>query len=308
MSESQPVRYVIEETEGDSIPTKLIVENAQSDPIVQQSDPIKDFIAATKPHLVIMTPCYNSSMYVGYTQSLIATLFLCKENGIEANVVFCRNDSLVSRARNNLVAKAMYNKSATHFLFIDADITWNPIDVVKLIVADKHIVGGIYPIKNYNWDGLMNNHPRNSIEAIKSRYETSIFKNRLSLPEFTKMNMVRYNINHESNTLNVEKNLTKVRHLATGFMMIKRQTFDMMFKAFSHTKYTDDVSFLEGDENLNAYALFDCGVENDHYFSEDWMFCDRWRKMGGEIYVDVTISLDHTGIETFSGCFLSSVA
>jgi hypothetical protein len=301
-TESKPVRYVIEETEG----TDETIQEVTSEPL--KSDPIKDFIAATKPHLIIMTPCYNSSMYVGYTQSLIATLFMCLEYGIIAKVIFCRNDSLVSRARNNLVAKAMHNKDATHFLFIDADITWSPIDVVKLILADKHIVGGIYPIKNYNWDGLMSSHPRNSIEAIKSRYETSIFKNRLSLPEFTKMNMVRYNINHESNVLAVEKNLTKVRHLATGFMMIKRQTFDMMFKAFSHTKYTDDVSFLEGDENLNAYALFDCGVENDHYFSEDWMFCDRWRKMGGEIFVDVTISLDHTGIETFSGCFLSSVA
>ena len=305
---SEPVRYVIEETD-EPIASQPIIENdpIASQPIIE-NDPIKEFIDATKPHLVIMTPCYNSSMYVGYTQSLIATLFLCKEYGIVANVVFCRNDSLVSRARNNLVAKAMHNKDATHFLFIDADITWSPIDVVKLIIANKHIVGGIYPIKNYNWEGLMSSHPRNSIEAIKSRYETSIFKNRLSLPEFTKMNMVRYNINHESNTLNVEKNLTKVRHLATGFMMIKRQTFDMMFKAFAHTKYTDDVAFLEGDENLNAYALFDCGVESDHYFSEDWMFCDRWRKMGGEIHVDVTISLDHTGIETFSGCFLSSVA
>jgi hypothetical protein len=298
-TESTPVRYVIEETE-DPIP------EVASQPL--ERDPIKDFITATKPHLIIMTPCYNSSMYVGYTQSLIATLFLCKEYGIVANVVFCRNDSLVSRARNNLVAKAMHNKEATHFLFIDADITWSPIDVVKLIIADKHIVGGIYPIKNYNWDKLMNGDKQAGVEAIKSRYETSVFKNRLTLPEFTKMNMVRYNINHESNVLNVERNLTKVRHLATGFMMIKRETFKMMFQAFSYTKYTDDVSFLQGEENLNAYALFDCGVENDHYFSEDWMFCDRWRKMGGEIYVDVTISLDHTGIETFNGCFLSSVA
>ena len=304
MSQPSPMRYIIEESE------EPIVQVPIQPIVLQQShgDPIKDFIDATKPHLVIMTPCYNSSMYVGYTQSLIATLFMCKDYGITTNVVFCRNDSLVSRARNNLVAKSMHIKSATHFLFIDADITWTSIDVIKLIMADKHVVGGIYPIKNYNWEGLASNNARNSIEAIKSRYETSMFKNRLSLPEFTKMNMVRYNINHETNTLNVEKNLTKVRHLATGFMMIKRQTFDMMFKAFSQTKYTDDVSFLEGEENLNAYALFDCGVENDHYFSEDWMFCDRWRKMGGEIYVDVTISLDHTGIETFSGCFLSSVA
>jgi hypothetical protein len=105
----------------------------------------------------------------------------------------------------------------------------------------------------------------------------------------------------------VEKNLTKVKHLATGFMMIQRRTFEIMFTAYPQTKYTDDVSFLEGAENNYAYALFDCGVEYDHYFSEDWMFCHRWQKLGGEIFVDVTINLDHTGNETFRGCYLASV-
>jgi hypothetical protein len=102
-------------------------------------------------------------------------------------------------------------------------------------------------------------------------------------------------------------NLTKVRHLATGFMMMKRGLIEKMEQAFPSTKYTDDVHFLTTEENEHAYALFDCGVEEGHYFSEDWMFCHRWTKMGGDIWIDVSIRLSHQGLENYEGFFLSSL-
>jgi hypothetical protein len=101
--------------------------------------------------------------------------------------------------------------------------------------------------------------------------------------------------------------MTEVRHIATGFMMMKRQVIEKMMEGFPYTKYIDDIGFLKGDENNFAYALFDCGVENNHYLSEDWMFCERWRKLGGSIHVDVTINLIHTGTEHYNGCYLSSI-
>ena len=89
--------------------------------------------------------------------------------------------------------------------------------------------------------------------------------------------------------------------------MIQRNTIEKMTQSFPSTKYTDDVGFLTGTENNFAYALFDCGVEEGHYFSEDWLFCSRWSKMGGSIYADVTINLIHTGIEDFQGNYLSTI-
>jgi hypothetical protein len=90
-------------------------------------------------------------------------------------------------------------------------------------------------------------------------------------------------------------------------MMFKREVIEKMSQSFPSTKYTDDVHFLQSHENKYAYALFDCGVEDDHYFSEDWLFCHRWSKMGGEIWIDVSILLTHTGIEDYSGSYLSSI-
>lgn len=295
---SEGVRYQIEEIEEIDSYTKTTEDNGIPKPII-------DYIAKAKPHIVILTPCYNSSMYVTYTESLLKTMFMCKDLGINATVHFCRNDSLVSRARNNLIAKAMSIPTATHFIFIDADITWSPFDILKLLVADKPIVGGIYPIKNYDFDKLVSNPSAvNDILARKNKLHLNdVFSNK----EYVQHNMVRYNLNYSSNMLEIVNNLTKVKHLATGFMLIKRSTIEVMSKAFPQTKYVDDVNFLSGNENDFAFALFDCGVEDGHYLSEDWLFCNRWQKMGGYVYADVTINLDHTGIETYKGSFISSL-
>ena len=297
---SEGIRYQIEEIESEQINP---VNSAAANHGIPKN--IIDYINKSKPHLIILTPCYNSSMYVTYTESLLQTMFMCKDLGINATVHFCRNDSLVSRARNNLIAKAMSIPTATHFLFIDADITWSPFDILKLLVADKHIVGGIYPIKNYEFDKLAANP--NAVNDIFARKNKSQLKDAFSNKEYLQTNMVRYNINYVSNMLEIENNLTKVKHLATGFMLIKRSVIEVMSKAFPQTKYVDDVNFLSGKENDFAYALFDCGVEDNHYLSEDWMFCRRWQKMGGSVYADITINLDHTGVETYKGSFISSL-
>jgi hypothetical protein len=95
--------------------------------------------------------------------------------------------------------------------------------------------------------------------------------------------------------------------MATGFMMIQRDVIEKMMVAFPSTKYVDDIGFLTPEENKYAYALFDCGVEEGHYYSEDWLFCHRWTKMGGSIWADVSINLTHTGIEDYKGSYLASV-
>jgi hypothetical protein len=90
-------------------------------------------------------------------------------------------------------------------------------------------------------------------------------------------------------------------------MMFKRELLTTMHKAYPHTKYTDDVGFLSPDECEFTYALFDCGIDEGHYLSEDWLFCDRWNKLGGDIYINVAVDLTHTGPEDFKGSFISSI-
>ena len=272
-------------------------------------DKVTDYLSKNKVCLYILTPHYGGMCYVNYMNSLIATISRMKDVGVEMHIEFCNNDSLVSRARNNLVAKAMTDPNMTHMLFIDNDITWDPDSILKLLVADKPLVGGIYPLKHYNWERLVTANPENPnvVQNWIDRKNQSMFKDAIPDVDMVHHRMLSYNLNLSTKTLKIDNNLTAVRHIATGFMMIKRKVIEKMQLAFPSTKYVDDVGFLSSKESEQAFALFDCGVEDGHYFSEDWLFCHRWTKMGGEIHVDVTINLNHTGPVDYRGCYLASI-
>jgi hypothetical protein len=278
---------------------------------VNLEERIQQFVKDKNPVVYILTPCFNGMCYVNYVTCIMNTVELFRRIGIPLKIEFCKNDSLVSRARNNLIARAMTDKTSTHFLFIDNDIAWDPLDIIKLLLSNKPLIGGIYPLKNYEWGRLIkdSHNPYNSniIQSMLTRKNGSILKDILSDEAMVQHNLLRYNINYIGNSIQIENNITKVKHLATGFMMIQRNTIEKMMRAFPSTKYVDDVQFLKPEENAMTYALFDCGVEEGHYFSEDWLFCDRWSKMGGEIFVDISINLTHTGIEDYRGSYLSSI-
>jgi hypothetical protein len=234
------------------------------------------------------------------------TIEIFKLYNFPIQIEFCRNDSLISRARNNLIAKAMIDPEMTHILFIDNDITWNPTDIFKLILSDKNLIGGVYPLKNYFWDKILLQN--NALDKLLERRKNNSILNRLySEEDFLKQNLLKYNVNYIKSELDIDNNISEVKHIATGFMMIQRITIQKMMLQYHDTKYIDDVSFLSKTENQYAYALFDCRVEDNHYLSEDWLFCNRWTKIGGKIYMDVSIDLVHTGQEDYKGSYISTI-
>jgi len=272
---------------------------------------LRTFIQEKQPKLYILTPCYGSMCFVDYMSCLIQTIELFRSIGFPLQVEFCKNDSLVPRARNNLIARAMNDLACTHMIFIDSDIVWSPVDILKLVLAEKDLCGGIYPLKHYYWDKLIkdpqNPYNTNIIQAWTEKKNNSQLREYVSDEHLIQHNLLRYNVNYVSNVLTIENNLTEVRHLATGFMMIRRNTITNLFKGFPSTRYVDDVSFARPGEEKYSFALFDTGVEDGHFYSEDWLFCSRWSKLGGKIYADVSINLSHIGAETYQGSFISSI-
>ena len=299
------IKYEIVEPEPQFEDKKTPIVSTSSNTFETFEQKINDYIKKNDPKLFILTPCYGGMCHVNYLTCLINTITLFKQLNFPIQIEFCKNDSLVSRARNNLIARALTDPKSTHYMFIDNDISWDPFDILKLVLADKELIGGIYPLKNYDWSKLANdpNYVSNLLKKKNESQLTSI----ISDEKMIQHNMLKYNVNYLANVLEIDNNLAKVKHVATGFMLIKRELLVKMMKSFPSTKYVDDVNFLREDENEFAYALFDCGVEEGHYFSEDWLFCHRWTKMGNEIWIDVSISLTHTGTEDYCGSYISSI-
>ena len=274
-------------------------------------DEIKQYILQNNPKLYILTPCYGGLTHLNYTMCLIKTLDVFKTLNFPVQVEFCQNDSLVTRARNNLIAKAYSDIEATHFMFIDNDISWEPIDILKMILDNKPVIGGVYPLKKYEWSKLikdpLNPYNSNVLQTILNKKNNSILKNYMNDEDFIQCFLVKYNLNYINNVLKIENNTAKVKHIATGFMMIQRNTISQLFIKYPNTKYKDDVGFLNEEENKNAYMLFDTSIEDEHYLSEDWHFCSICEKCNIDIFINVSVNLTHTGSVDFKGSFLTSI-
>jgi hypothetical protein len=322
----------IEEWHGESKSSNNEIQN-KTVPLSSFEEKINQLVELHKPHVYILTPCYGGVCSVNYLTCLFNTIKVFEKLKINVSVEFCQNDSLVTRARNNLIAKAMTNPNMTHVMFIDNDIVWEPMDVLKLFVANKGVIGGVYPLKKYNWEKLLvdpqNSYNTNVIGSWLEKKNKSILKEAISDLDFIKHRLLSYNVNLLSTQLQIQENLLQVRHVATGFMMIQRNVFERLIELYPETKYTDDIGYLSKEETKFAFGLFNTGVVDQHFLSEDFWFCDLWMKTAtatsttksvleqsasskeefetGSIWIDISISLIHQGTETFKGCYLSSL-
>lgn len=246
-----------------------------------------------KSKFFIATPCYGGALTEPYFRSVIKLMTFFNSHKIPLAFGTIANESLVTRARNVLLAYFL-NSDYTHLMFVDADIEFKVEDMLKLYVHDKDVVVGAYPKKGVNWT-----HIKNSI-ALDPKKELS--------PQQVGALGSDYAINFkfkskETKTVEVENGLIKLHDAGTGFMMIKREAILKMIDNHPELKYNNDVQMGNVDLKDNFYALFDTMIDpvDKRYLSEDYTFCRRWQAMGGEIYLDPSISLNHYGSFCFQG-------
>jgi hypothetical protein len=83
-------------------------------------------------------------------------------------------------------------------------------------------------------------------------------------------------------------------------MLIKRDVFEKLNQHPATRPFNNDIGL---PEELNPYmkTYFDTAVRENRYYSEDWTFCENWRDLGGEVYVDKRVLLRHVGTYVFDG-------
>ena len=206
------------------------------------------------------TPCYGGQITETCFQGYIQWTIMALQNGpIPFTIDTLSNESNINRGRNSLAAKFLAGDS-THLMFIDADIQWCPEHVVKLMKADKEMVGGIYPAK--------------------------------TIPVKHVVNMI------DNAETDLDSDLIEVGTMGTGFLLIKRSVFETMIDNGA-TKYNDDIG-LGSEFDDYQYDFFNCTIDSSgRYLTEDWSFCRKWRELGGKIWADLSIDLGHVGYHRF---------
>ena len=125
------------------------------------------------PHIFVATPMYGGMCAGPYTQSLMAMPAVLNQHGVSMSCGFLFNESLITRARNALV-KNFLATDATHLMFIDADIRFNPYDILHMINSNKDIICGIYPKKEINWTTVKQAMDKD-VEQDKLKFYTGSF-------------------------------------------------------------------------------------------------------------------------------------
>ena len=269
---------------------------------------IKEYVEKTTPCLHILSICNDDSCHVQYTTSLMGTLSICKQYGVNVSVIFHNTDSCVPRARNNLIAKSMSNPNITHMMLIDTNIQWNPYDVLKMLLNNKMIVGGICPNTHYAWEKIIQTESMENVCKQLREKNPHIIPPNIPNDEIIQNRIMNYSVAIRDGPLTVEDNVTDVDQFGLGFVLIHRRVIETLQQAFPSTFYRDSTAFLKTDEEKkHAYALFEQVVENGEFLTQDEVFCRRWKNVGGAIYANITLQLNRIGSHKFNGQFLRSI-
>ena len=238
---------------------EIVTENTQ----VDVADPNKvqvdvDKLKKTKVHICM--PCYGGMLTESTFMSFIRWSNTARQLGIDYTVETLTNESLISRARNTMVAKFLSNPESTHLMFIDSDIGWEPWHLLLLLHHDKDVIGGMYPLKGLPVKWCVNGIEGGATEDLGR--------------------------------------LQEVSKTGTGFMLIKRHVFAKLVDHPATIPFTNDIG-LDPALNKDMRTFFDTDVREGRYYSEDWTFCENWRDLGGQVWIDKRVLLKHTGTYTY---------
>ncbi|MFI3255887.1 MAG: hypothetical protein R3Y52_00370 [Psittacicella sp.] len=242
--------------------------------------------------IFIAIPCYGGITSETFT-SMIALQGWLARNNVYAKISTL-NGSLITLLRNTFVSMFLDDsENLTHLFFLDSDIGFHPEHVERLLKFDAHLSCGIYPRKKVFWD----------------RVKSEVIAN----PEISNEDLEAKSVIYDTNFVNFNGNPTKsesgfceILNAGTGFMMIKREVFEIMKQKYPERQYEPSQIVNSGShKSQNCYNFFDTGFipheNNKNFYSEDYYFCSLWRNCGGKIYADYTQNLWHAGVMTFHG-------
>ena len=256
---------------------------------ISPASSLQPLASKAAPSLLIGTPCYGGLVGQGYMESVIALMVYGSAHGFTMTLALNGHDSLITRSRNTVVTAFLDRPQATHLMFVDADITFPPEAVHRLLRFDQDVVAGMYPIKNIDWQRFRERLPQGADEAKVRELG---------------LNFVGTPLAASDPGREERDGFVTASYAGTGFMLIKRRVLERMIAAYPETKFEVAHTWPRvAKQSPNQYALFDCMIEpgTNIYLSEDFAFCRRWRELGGKIWLDTQTRLTHTGVYAYEG-------
>lgn len=217
--------------------------------------------------VMIATPTRGNPCWL-YAHAFAETCVMLDRLGIKYGARFIVGSSNVPRTRNELVARFLAS-GFSDLIFIDDDMGWHANSVLRLLASDKDVIGWVF---------------RKRIDKPNTDPDAWC----VHFGEFDDRK-------HEQD----ETGAMRVERVGTGFLKITRNVFEIMMAA--HPEWKRD-GIAEMDERMRSFyhQFFRFDSDNTE-MSEDFVFCDRWRALGGDVWIDSDIAMTHVGAKAYHG-------
>lgn len=210
-------------------------------------------------------PCYGATITVLTMKSLVHDMFRIVMEGTECYIFDQLGHADIYLLRAQIVSHFLSDPDATDLVMIDNDVGWEPLGLNKLLSHDVDFVAAPYPKRQ---------------DPIQFMFRSAM----------------------ENNTLigDPETGLIEVWGMPGGFMRIKRHVAEKMAAHYT------DLNAIDGSVPSGTVCrLFDPywikNQDGNRVLAEDYAFGQRWRDLGGNVYMDASISMAHIGTKAFVG-------
>lgn len=222
--------------------------------------------------LMLATPCYMSQMFAPYAQSVMETIRMLEQAGVDYQLQYLNGDSYIDRSKNTIVANFL-ESDCTDLLMIDSDMQFSSDAVSRMLRHPQEVVAGFFPMKNA-W-GTFCGHLLPDENGMQPDVSKAI-------------------------ELWDGSCLLAAHLLPGGFLRIKRSVLEQFADHYPDIVYQDPCADPSKPERVYT-AFFECMIHEHLRYGEDATFCRRMREMGVTLYCDPNIEFGHYGVKGFFG-------
>lgn len=206
-------------------------------------------------------------MHTGTVQTIYGEGRALEHRGDKFEILDDLGGADIQWSRALAVVKFMQTEG-THLMFIDSDVSGPPGSIRRLLEYDLPFVASAYP----------------------KRQDPITFS-------------FRYLEGASGPVYDQESGLLEVAGVSGGFCCMSREMLRRMIVAYPDLEF-----YCQLAPFYRSVALFDPFWYSDkdgrHRLSEDYSFCERWRKIGGKVLIDPEVTLGHTGNKRFTAKLL----